>query len=128
MLFDTTFLIDLEREVRRQREGPATRFPTAHPEATLAVSIITVAEFAEGYEPGREAECWEALAPFAVFNLDRATAWLAAQTSRQLRAAGLPIGDNDIWIAATALRRGLPLVSRNREHFGRVAGLRVLTY
>lgn len=128
MLFDTTFLIDLERESRHRREGPATRFLTERPEATLAISIVTVGEFAEGYAAEREAECWEALSVYTVLDLDRATAWQAARVSRQLRAAGLPIGDNDVWIAATALRHGLTLVSRNAGHFERVTGLQVLGY
>jgi tRNA(fMet)-specific endonuclease VapC len=48
--------------------------------------------------------------------------------SRDLKGAGLHIGDNDVWIAATALAHGLPLVSLNARHFGRVPGLQVLEY
>jgi predicted nucleic acid-binding protein len=128
MLFDTTFRIDLEREARQQREGAATRFLIGHPAEALAVSIITTGEFAEGYAADGQAACWAALSLYAVLDLDRETVWLGAQLSRDLRSAGLPIGDNDIWIAATALRHGLTLVTRNAAHFGRVAGLLVLSY
>lgn len=33
------------------------------------------------------------------------------------------IGQNDLWIAAVAVHLNLPLVSRNRRHFGKIAGL-----
>ena len=41
-----------------------------------------------------------------------------------LRKQGTPIPDNDIWIAAIALRNDLTLVSRDR-HFERIPGLPV---
>ena len=48
--------------------------------------------------------------------------------SRMLRATVSRLGDNDLWIAATALDAGEPLVARDREHFGRVPGLTVAGY
>ena len=41
-----------------------------------------------------------------------------------LRRKGRPVPENDVWIAATALRRGLALVTRD-SHFEHVAGLRI---
>jgi predicted nucleic acid-binding protein len=35
------------------------------------------------------------------------------------------IGQNDLWIAATALSLRLPLVTRNRRHFYQIEGLRL---
>ncbi|HRG57101.1 MAG TPA: type II toxin-antitoxin system VapC family toxin, partial [Lacunisphaera sp.] len=55
-------------------------------------------------------------------------AWIASRLSRDLDRRGLPIGDNDIWIAATALAYRLPLVSRNARHFDRVPGLNIEEY
>lgn len=37
------------------------------------------------------------------------------------------MGANDRWIAACALRHGLPLVSHNRKHFEGIPGLTLLT-
>lgn len=44
-----------------------------------------------------------------------------------LRAAGQLVGPNDLWIAATALAYEKPVVTRNVEHFTRVAHLEVDT-
>jgi len=55
-------------------------------------------------------------------------AWTASRISRDLARRGMPIGDNDVWIAATALAYRLPLVSRNARHFARVPGLMIEEY
>ncbi len=49
MLFDTTFLIDYEREVKRNHPGPAHGFLSQHLNAPLYISIIT--EEAIGFLP-----------------------------------------------------------------------------
>lgn len=48
----------------------------------------------------------------------------AAQFTR-LRAAGTPIGANDLWIASHALADDCTLVTNNMREFERVAGLRL---
>lgn len=128
MLFDTTFLIDYEREVKRNRPAAAHAFLTQHPNASLYISIISVGEFAEGFDATRQPDCWLCLSHYTVLNLTRDIAWQAGQISRQLRAAGQTIGDSDILIAATALHHGLPLVTSNAQHFQRVVGLQVIAY
>ncbi len=50
------------------------------------------------------------------------TARRYGQVKAELRAAGTPIPENDIWIAALALEHGLTLVSRD-SHFAAVAGI-----
>ncbi|MSU63499.1 MAG: type II toxin-antitoxin system VapC family toxin [Pedosphaera sp.] len=60
--------------------------------------------------------------------LNREIAWQAGQLSRQLRSAGQTIGDNDLWIAATALHHRLAVVTDNAMHFQRVSGLQVVPY
>jgi tRNA(fMet)-specific endonuclease VapC len=44
-----------------------------------------------------------------------------------LRRAGTPIPDNDMWIAATALEHGLPIVT-NDKHFTYIEGLEIVRY
>ena len=46
-----------------------------------------------------------------------------ARQSTRLRAAGQPIGGNDLWIACHALAEGATLVTNDTGEFSRVVGL-----
>lgn len=128
MLLDTSFLIDLQRELAGGRARGAARFLTHNAEATPWISLVTWMEFAEGYPPEREEACCRFLSRFPLVVPDLAIAWRASRISRALRQAGSPIGDHDLWIAASALERGMPLVTGNPRHFGRIPNLQILTY
>lgn len=65
---------------------------------------------------------------FELLAIDRATASCYARLTRTLRGNGRLIGSNDLWIAAAALHRELPLVTADPDHFLRVPGLRVIGY
>jgi len=125
-LYDTTFFVDLDREKRQGRKGPAWQFLEAHPDDEMAMSVITWGELARGFDDRAE---WEAFGSgFLVYPLGDGILWQAAVVFNQLREQGLPIADNDLWIAATALRHGLALVSDNARHFDRIKGLQVVAY
>lgn len=53
---------------------------------------------------------------------DRLTAEVYSRLKHGLPTEGRPIPDNDPWVAATAVRYGLVLASRD-EHFGEIAEL-----
>jgi tRNA(fMet)-specific endonuclease VapC len=53
---------------------------------------------------------------------DRETAEQYARLFVQLKRAGTPIPDNDLWIAALALQHGLRLVTRD-AHFSKIPQL-----
>jgi tRNA(fMet)-specific endonuclease VapC len=128
LILETTFLIDLERERRRGERGPAHLFLAASPEARLWLAVPTLGEVAAGLDEGRRT-AWEAfVAPFGTLDIDLETCWIYARTFRYLSDNGLLIGSNDLWIAAVALSRQLPVVTRNVRHFRRVPGLSVLHY
>jgi predicted nucleic acid-binding protein len=129
MTFDTCFLIDFEREQRRRKPGPAHAFLRPFSEDTpMHLSTVALGEFVEGL---RDPESSQSRLFFSLFHLlpiDRPVALHYGRISRQLRAAGTPLGTNDLWIAVTALEHGLPLVTRNTGHFDRVPGLQIITY
>jgi predicted nucleic acid-binding protein len=128
MLFDTTFLIDYEREIKRNRLGPVHDFLAKNPTAPLFISVISAGEFAEGFDAGQEQDCWLCLHRYSILTIDREIAWQAGQLSRQLRAGGQTVGDNDLWIAATALHHKLAVVTANVQHFQMIGGLQVISY
>ena len=53
---------------------------------------------------------------------DEDTAEVYAKSRLELKEKGKPIPDNDIWIAAIALQRGLPLYA-NDDHFEQLEAL-----
>jgi len=126
---DTTFLIDLQKERRQRKEGPAFRVLALHPDAALRCSVVAWGEFLEGL-PG------EGLHPLAialrahihVFPLTEGIAEMYARCARSLRADGKLLGANDLWIAAAALEREEPLVTRNARDFARISDLRIISY
>lgn len=72
---------------------------------------------------------WEAfLSPFFLLPVTPDVAWEFGRAARHLRGVGQLIGTNDLWIAATALANGMPVVTRNVEHFRRVPHLDVESY
>jgi tRNA(fMet)-specific endonuclease VapC len=50
-----------------------------------------------------------------------------ATLKHTLRSRGRVLADNDLWIAACALRHKLPLVSNNRKHFEGIPGLTLIS-
>ncbi len=64
----------------------------------------------------------EALRGLILYDLDAITARRYAEIKADLTAAGTPIPENDLWIAAAAARRGITLVTHD-AHFRRIRGL-----
>jgi len=128
LILETTFLIDLEREVARSTPGPAHAFLEAHRQRSLFVTFTIAGELACGTSLSARQRWREFLDPFRVLSSTEDVSWEYGQAYRYLRENGLLIGSNDLWIAATALAYGLPLVTRNARHFRRVPGLEVEEY
>lgn len=124
---DTTFLIDLCRE-RGREEGRVHDFLGRHADDRFSVPLVAWGEFAAGFRDLTDPLYLETKASFRLLEMDEAVAVLYREIFRNLKAAGRLIGANDLWIAATARRYGLPCVTRNAGEFHRVPGLEVLTY
>lgn len=96
----------------------------------LAMSVITYGELLYGAE--RSAKAAQALTTvdelamaIPVLPLDANVAGHYGSIRARLAAAGTPIGNNDLWIAAHALATDLTIVTNNVGEFRRVGGLKV---
>lgn len=126
MLFDTEFVIAMSRRPGGALRTRAEAFLQNQRPSTLYISCVTTCEVATGCETRAEAD--GCLQTFTPIEIGTELAWHASRVARELKGQGLHIGDNDVWIAATALAYGLPLVSNNTRHFARVQGLEMRTY
>jgi predicted nucleic acid-binding protein len=122
LLLDASFLIEFEDELVHRKMGPARGILAAHRRQTVAISIITLGEFAEGFTDPRALV--EFLAPFRVVTLSRAIAWRTAALQSSLPRR---LGENDAWIAASALSYDATLIGRERA-FERVPRLNYLSF
>ena len=103
-------------------------FLAGHAAETVRISVITFGELAEAYEDPASPALDELIAPSRIIDISQSVARRHAAISRSLRSSGDRWGDNDLWIGATALEVGEPLVTRDLEHFRRIEGLTVLGY
>jgi predicted nucleic acid-binding protein len=128
LILETTFLVDLERELAAGTDGPAQRLLAEQASRALFITFTIVGELAAGLAPEDRAD-WERLvAPFPVLPATSDVCWQYGLIYRYLRTNGLLIGANDLWIAATALAFDRTLVTRNTRDFQRVPGLRLVGY
>jgi len=128
LILETTFLVDLEKELHRGSSGPAHDTLDRHRDDRLFVTFTIAGELACGASMSARNR-WETfLAPFHVLSATQEVAWQYGKAFRYLRDNGMLIGTNDLWIAATALANDIPIVTRNEEHFRRVPGVTVVRY
>jgi hypothetical protein len=73
LLFDTCFLIDLERELRRG-PGKAHQFLQQHAQSRPCLTWIVAGEFAEGFGDIHHPTCAAMLARFDIVPMDEETA------------------------------------------------------
>lgn len=127
LILETTFLIDLEREHHRAA-GAAVAFLEANDDARLYLPFVVAGELAAGVSLSNRGR-WESfLAPFYILPATADVSWEYGRACRYLKDNGRLIGGNDFWIAATGLAYGMPVVTRNVEHYRRVPGLEVESY
>lgn len=128
MICDTTFLVDLMRNVptasRKARELLENKI-------ALYVTAVTVFEIQRGMRRSTEEHkksVVRVLDGLGLLVLDRESASRAAQIDISLRETGLEIEPEDCMIAGIALEHGDSILTRNVKHFARVPGLRVESY
>lgn len=107
LLLDTSALIDLEQELAEARVGPVRAFIGKNKSEDLACSTVTVGELASGSD---EETVRFFLRRLRKLPLTEPIAFRAAALDRVLAGSGWRLGENDNWIAATALQYAATLV------------------
>lgn len=123
LILDTNFVIAAEREAKRGAPGPAHAFLAGHASDTLFITFTVAGELACGQSASPIADWKRLCRPFAIIPWTLDISWQYGELHRHLAAAGALIGANDLWIAATALVHGAPLVTNNTAEFSRVPQL-----
>jgi len=133
VFLDTTFCIDLMREQHRSVEGPATQKLRGLGSSPLFASVFVLCELQTGVRlsahPKRELQKVERLsATLNVVYPDASFAVAYGEVEAFLRKNGTPVSTMDLLIGVTAKMRGLPLLTRNVQHFAVIPGLVLETY
>jgi tRNA(fMet)-specific endonuclease VapC len=130
VLIDSSVLIAHERG-RVDVRALAEQRLAGREEEAFYLSVVTVSELLHGVHRAadrarrarRSAYVEAVLDQFPILPVDLPTARAHAELWAGLAAAGTPVGAHDLWIAATAVSRGLILATANRREFDRVPGL-----
>jgi len=120
LLLDTSALVALERELNEREIGPMRRFLGGRGADDLACSTITVGELSAG---STELEVRVLLRRLRVIPLSEAIAYRAGELDKIQARKGRRLGENDNWIAATALHYSATLAYADGD-FDRVDGLK----
>lgn len=126
-LLDTNILIYL---IKNQPPQVAQRVDALPVQDRLCMSFVTWAELLKGAQRStRPAEVMQRLQALAaqvpvLYPTGPAICEHYAVQFQHLKAAGTPIGANDLWIACHALAEDATLVTHNTREFARVQGLR----
>ncbi len=98
--------------------------------ATISLPVIVLGEYRYGLKSSREQaarEKWldDLEGNCSVLDVTSETSRVYAEIRQELRMAGQPIPENDLWIAALARQHRLAILS-NDAHFDQVSGLQRL--
>jgi predicted nucleic acid-binding protein len=130
-LIDSSVLIAVERGELDLEQKLSEAVTTE-----LALASITASELLHGvHRAEREArrslrEAWveTLLSNFPVLSFDLLAARIHARLSAELASKGEPVGAHDLVIAATALSRGLDVITRDQRSFPRIRGLATVVW
>jgi len=130
---DTSFAVDLLREIARKRHGPAQTFLEAHAEESVGISLFAVCELFMGAElSSRPALELERIRSFCShlhidFPNERFAPAFAKNYARQEKL-GRRMATMDLLIATSAILADAPLVTRDVTDFARITGLKSIGY
>lgn len=125
-MLDTNILIYL---IKNKPPSIAERINTLDKDAELCMSFVTYAELLKGAERStRKAQVLNQLNQLTQiipvqYDTNSGLCEHYATQFTLLKAAGTPIGANDLWIACHALSQNATLVTHNLSEFERITGL-----
>jgi tRNA(fMet)-specific endonuclease VapC len=98
----------------------------------IAVSFVTVGELLFGaskkkWGKQRLDDLNQRLRSVVIVPYDLRICMTYADLKARLQESGKCVADNDLWIAACAVRHSIPLVSNNRAHFEVIPGLALIS-
>jgi predicted nucleic acid-binding protein len=117
----TRFLLDTSAYIAAKKNHPAVAEILVHADE-IAVNPIVLGELRAGFLQGSKTETNERElrafleSPRVVVHLvDEETADRYAIIRTALKKAGTPISTNDVWIAASAMQHGLPVLTSDAD-------------
>ena len=125
-MLDTNTLIYF---IKNKPPAVAARINALNEDDELCMSFVTYAELLKGAERStRKTEVLRKLEGLIQqidvhYPVGPAVCRHYAEQATRLKAAGIPIGANDLWIASHALAEGATLVTNDTGEFSRITGL-----
>lgn len=130
---DAKIILDTNIVSYLMKGGPLAKAYAPHVDGRLpAISFITVGELYFGAEnrswgEKRRAKLESTLRNFVVIPYDHEIARCYGRLVFERKKSGMPIAPNDAWIAACAVRHGVPLVTHNAKDFIGISSLTIVT-
>lgn len=127
------YLIDTDWAIHYLRDASAViERVNALLGAGIGISVIALVELYKGVPGARDPQSAKQhieqfIARLEIIPLDKAVCEIFANEFLRLKSAGNLIDDYDLLIGATALSRGLTLLTNNRRHFERIEGLSIVS-
>lgn len=116
-----------------RRDARSVRYDADVRGKIRCLSFASVAELrfgaiAAGWGERRRQELEAAIARAVILMADDSVTagWAEVKAARQ--RIGHPIASEDCWVAATALRHGIPLATHNAADYRDIPGLKVITH
>jgi tRNA(fMet)-specific endonuclease VapC len=133
VFIDTSFCIDVMKESRQGRKGPALRKLISLGETPLYMSLFVACELQAGAQmsdnPRTELRKVEMFSELVEIVLpDRSFAVAYGEAEAFLRKNGKTIPTMDLLTGVMAKQFGLPLLTSDENHYRRIPGLVVETY
>lgn len=131
---DSSFLVDLAREIAHERPGAAFELiESLDTRELLAASVFVVCELRGGAELSKRPLVEHEKVDAALSNLmvvypDQRFASVYGRLLGATKGRGQTVKDMDLLIATSALVDDASLVTKNVKDFSRVPGLRVIGY